>query len=200
MILETLDLIIGRRTIRQFKPDAVPGVLLKDLVNAARLAPSASNRQPLEFLVVSDPAICKEVFPHLKWAAYIAPAGNPRPGQEPTAYVIVLVNSQVRDKGYEWDAGAAIENMIITAWSKGVGSCWLLSIDREAIRSVVGIPESYRIDSVLALGYPAEEPVVDELVDSVEYWKDENGRLHVPKRSLRNVIHFNRFGAKSPQV
>lgn len=197
--MDTFDIILSRRTIRQFKSDAIPDALLENLVNVARLAPSASNRQPLEFLIVSDPYVCKEVFPHLKWAAYIAPAGNPRPGQEPTAYVVVLVNPQVRDKGYEWDAGAAIENMIITAWSRGVGSCWLLSIDREAIRAVVGIPDSYRIDSVLALGYPSEEPVVDDLTDSVEYWKDDNGRLHVPKRSLQKVIHFNRFGARSPQ-
>jgi nitroreductase len=197
--METLDFILSRRTIRQFKAEAIPEALLRDLVNAARLAPSASNRQPLEFLVVNDPSVCKKLFPHLKWAAYITPAGNPKPGQEPTAYVIVLVNSQVRDKGYKWDAGAAIENMIITSWSRGVGSCWLLSIDRESIRSVADIPETYLIDSVLALGYPAEEPIVDEMVASVEYWKDNAGRLHVPKRSLQTVIHFNRFGAKSPQ-
>jgi hypothetical protein len=49
------------------------------------------------------------------------------------------------------------------------------------------------VDSVVALGYPAEEPVVEDLEDSVKYWKDESGRLHVPKRRLQDVIHFNRF-------
>jgi hypothetical protein len=43
------------------------------------------------------------------------------------------------------------------------------------------------------LGYPAEQPVTEVLVDSVEYWKDDNGRLHVPKRTLESVIHFNKF-------
>jgi len=195
--MDTLEFILSRRTIRQFKPERVADKLLQGLADAARLAPSASNRQPLEFLVVNDESVCQKVFPHLRWAAYIAPAGNPKPGNEPTAYVIVLVNPKIREKGYEWDAGAAIENMIIAAWSRGVGSCWLLSIDREPIRKVLGIPDRYRIDSVLALGYPAEAPKVDELVDSVEYWKDEDGRLHVPKRRLGGVLHFNRFGTRS---
>jgi nitroreductase len=199
MIMDTVNYMRSRRTIRQFRPERLPDELLRDLVDTARLAPSASNKQPLEFVVVSDPVVCQKIYPHLRWAAYIKPAGDPKPGQEPTSYVIVLVNSRIRDSAYEWDSGAAIENMIITAWSKGVGSCWLLSIEREKIREVLGIPDFYMIDSALALGYPAEEPQVEDLSDSVEYWKDEQGRLHVPKRRLQDVLHFNRFGARSPQ-
>lgn len=197
--MDIFNCMRSRRTIRQFKPERIPETLLQDLVDVARLAPSASNKQPLEFVVVSDPAVCKEIFPQLRWAAYIKPAGDPKPGQEPTAYVIVLVNRRVRDSAYEWDSAAAIENMIISAWSEGVGSCWLLSVVREEIRAVLGIPDSHKIDSVLALGYPAEEPKVETLTDSVEYWKDAAGRLHVPKRSLPEVIHFNRFGTRSPR-
>ena len=60
-------------------------------------------------------------------------------------------------------------------------------------RQVLGIPEHYRIDSVLALGYPAEEPAAEVMGESVRYWKDEKGRLHVPKRTLASVAHFNKF-------
>jgi nitroreductase len=185
--------ITTRRTIRQFGPDPVPRPLLEQMVNAGRLAPSAANRQPLEFVVVDRESLCGNIFPHLKWAGYIAPAGNPLPGQEPKAYIVVLVNLAIREKAYEWDSGAAIENILLTAWEAGVGSCWIISADKPAIGSLLGIPKSHRVDSVIALGYPAETPVVEDLKDSVEYWKDESGRLHVPKRPLESVLHFNGF-------
>jgi nitroreductase len=190
---EAHDIILSRRTIRQFRPDPVPRETLEALVDAGRLAPSAANMQPLEFIIVDEPRARAEVFPCLKWAAYIAPEGDPKPGQEPAAYIVTLVNTKVREKMFEYDVGAAEENMIISALAEGIGSCWLLSIDRDRLKAVLGVPEGYRIDCVLALGYPAEEPVAEELKDSQKYWKDGEGRLHVPKRTLAGVLHRNRF-------
>jgi len=187
------ETIAGRRTIRKFRPDPVPRELLEHLVDAARLAPSAANLQPLEFVVVDAPDLRAEVFPCLKWAAYIAPAGDPRPGEEPTAYVVTLANTQIREKMFEYDVGAAMENMILAALEEGVGSCWMLSIDREKLRAILGVPEHYRIDSVLALGFPGEDPAAEVMGESCRYWKDETGRLHVPKRARSAVAHFNKF-------
>ena len=187
------DLAVERRTIRRFKPDPVPRELLERMVNAARLAPSAANVQPLEFVVVEDTARKAEVFPALKWAAYIAPAGDPGPGEEPVAYVVVLVNSKLREKMFEYDVGAAMENMILVALGEGVGACWMLSVDRDRLRAVLGVPAEYRIDSVLALGYPAEEPAAEVMGESCRYWKDDAGRLHVPKRPLAAVVHYDKF-------
>ncbi len=187
------EITISRRTIRQFRPDPVPGALLEKAVNAARLAPSGANLQPLEFVVIEDDEVRKDIFPCLKWAAYIAPEGNPRPGREPMAYVAVLVNSEIRDKLFEYDVGAAMETMILTALAEGVGSCWLLNIDRDRLREILGVPEKYRIDSILALGYPDEEPVVEVQQGSCRYWKDDKGGLHVPKRRLEDVLHRNGF-------
>ena len=187
------DLAVERRTIRRFRPEPVPGELLTRLVEAARLAPSAANVQPLAYVVVDDPAKRAEVFPCLKWAAYIAPAGDPKAGEEPAAYVVTLVDTKLREKMFEYDVGAAMENMILTALAEGVGACWLLSIDRDKLKTVLGVPDGYRIDSVLALGYPAEEPAAEVMADSCRYWKDEAGRLHVPKRPLARVLHWNVF-------
>ncbi len=191
--MNVYELILSRRSIRQFKPDPINRETLKKLVNAARLAPSGANRQPLEFLIVDENQVKSDLFPSLKWAGYITPRGNPKLGCEPTAYIMVLANTTIRAKGYEWDAGAAIENIILAAWEEGIGSCWLASIDREHIRKTFEIPEIYQIDSVVALGYPAEQPITEKLDDSVEYWKDDNNQLHVPKRTLDSVIHFNKF-------
>ncbi|MCX6560124.1 MAG: nitroreductase family protein [Candidatus Aminicenantes bacterium] len=187
------EAVMTRRTIRQYQPRPVVREALERLVDAGRLAPSAANLQPLEFIVVDEPEVCARVFPALKWAAYIHPHGDPKPGQEPQAYIFVLVNTKVREKMYEYDVGAAVEAMAVSAWSEGIGSCWLISIDRARIQETLGIPEPYRVDSVLALGYPAETSTVEDYADSPRYWKNPDGSFHVPKRKLRDVCHFNAF-------
>ncbi len=191
--MNLFKLMVSRRTIRQFKSTPISREFLERLVNVARMAPSASNLQPLEFIVADEKEVLDKIFPCLKWAGYIAPEGDPRPGQEPMAYIVVLVNTDVRKKNYEWDVGAAVENMILTALEKGIGSCWLVSIDKKKIMSILKVPGSYMIDAVLALGYPAETPIADEMKDSIKYWKDNKGQLHVPKRRFKDVIHFNTF-------
>jgi nitroreductase len=187
------NLILSRRSIRQFKPEPVSREILEKLVNAARLAPSAANTQPLEYIVVDDKELKQKLFSCLKWAAYISPKGDPRPGHEPAAYIVVLVNSSLKEKGYEHDVGAAAENIILAAWEQRIGSCWIISVEREKAQEILKIPGAYKIDSVIALGFPDEKPVLEEMKDSVRYWKDEEGRLHVPKRGLKDIIHFNGF-------
>ena len=187
------ELILLRRSIRQYQPAPVPDGVLKDIADAGRMAPSAANLQPLEFLIVNDKAVRSEVFSCLKWAAYIQPEGNPKPGREPAAYILVLVNTKIRDKMFEYDVGAAVENMALAAAGEGLASCWLISIDRPKIQALLRIPEHVRVDSVLALGYPAETSVVETLEDSVRYWKDADGVFHVPKRPLAAVTHYNAY-------
>jgi nitroreductase len=191
--MKLYELLLSRRSIRQFKPKPVSVEILEKLVNAARLAPSAANLQPLEFVVADEEEVREKIFSCLRWAAYIAPQGDPRPGHEPMAYIVILVNTGIKEEGYEYDAGAAIENMILAAWEQGIGSCWLLSVERNKIQDVLEIPETHKIDSVLALGYPDEEPLAEIMQDSIKYWKDSTGRLHVPKRKLKDIIHFNKF-------
>ncbi len=188
------DKILERRTIRRFKQKPLsPDVLFK-LVNAARLAPSGANKQPCEFIIVDDKRLGNSLFEHLKWAGYIAPAGNPQKSERPVAYIIVLVNINRKKKGGEVDAAAAIQSLLLAAWEFGIGSCWIGSVDRKKVISLLHIPHHYHVDSVVALGYPEEHPVVEEGMDSVKYWKDEDGVLHVPKRKIEDVLHRNGFG------
>jgi len=191
--VDIYDLIVSRRTIRQFEPRPIDRKILEKIANAGRLAPSAANMQPLEFVVVDEEGVRKEIFSCLKWAAYIAPQGNPRPGHEPQAYAVVLVNSEIRKNMYEYDVGAAVENMILTALGEGLASCWLISIDKLKVAALLNIPARYKVDSALALGYPGQESKVEELTDSSRYWQDADLTFHVPKRKLESIIHFNRF-------
>ncbi|HEX9973263.1 MAG TPA: nitroreductase family protein [bacterium] len=191
--MNVYDLILKRRTIRRFKQQPIAEPILKKFVNAGRLAPSGANLQPLEFIVVNDPELVEQIFPAVKWAGYIAPAGDPPEGARPVAYILVLINTAIKPKHGEVDAAAAIENMILAALDEGIGSCWMGAIDREQLRVMLSIPPKYDIDSVLSLGYPDESPVIKDMENSIRYWKDEKGVLHVPKRKLEDIIHYNQF-------
>jgi len=194
--MEVYEAVTGRRTIRRYRQDRIPDLVIEHMANAARLAPSGANLQPCEYVVVTDPAKVKQVFPCLKWAGYIAPEGDPREGERPTAYVVVLLNRTIREAGGGHDAAAAIENMLLVAYAEGVGTCWLGSVDRARLGNILSVPASLEIDSVVALGYPNEKPVVEDERGSIRYWKDKEGALHVPKRRLEDIVHVNEYGRR----
>lgn len=186
------EIAIRRRSIRRFKDIPVPHQVLERCVNAARLAPSAANLQPLEYIIIDDEQLLAEVFSTLKWAAYIRPEGDPPPGKRPKAYII-MVNSSNVSTSSAYDVGAAMENMILVALEEGVASCPIASVDRDKLRRVLNIPGDYEIPLALALGYADESPVEEPFDGSVKYWKDEHGVLHVPKKKLERVRHWNTF-------
>ena len=84
--MKTYDLIISRRTIRKFQQKPIKLSVLKKIVNAGRLAPSAGNLQPLEYVIIADDAIREKIFHHIGWARYIAPERNPKKNERPVAY------------------------------------------------------------------------------------------------------------------
>ena len=184
---------ISRRSIRRFKDIPVPRQTLERCVNAARLTPSAANLQPLEYIIVDDEQLLPQVFSTLKWAGYISPAGNPPEGSRPRAYIVILKNSNVGLPASVYDVGAAMQNIILVALEEGIGCCPFGSHDREKLRGILNVPGDYEIPLVLALGYPDESPVEEPFDESVKYWKDENGVLHVPKKPLEMVLHWNTF-------
>lgn len=186
--MSVYDIIKKRRTIRKFKQERIDRALLEKLIDAARLAPSASNLQPLKYIIVDSGDKTEEVFKNVKWAGYIAPHGNPAENEKPVAYIIILADTEIRKSGWERDAGAAVGNILLTAAEEGIGTCWIGSINRDEVRKQFNIPERYQIDSLIALGYEAEHPVVEDENGSIKYYKDESGVLHVPKRKLKDII------------
>lgn len=188
--MEIDEAIRKRRSIRKFKQKEIGINILKELIDYARVAPSAANVQPLEYYIVTDDSLKSEVFDNLKWAGYIAPEGDPKDKERPVAYIIVLVNKNKKKFPTRRDVGAAVENVLLAAINKNIGSCWLGAIDRKNLTSILELPSKYKIDSVIALGYPKEEAVVEKSKNGdIKYWKDEQGILHVPKRSLDEVIY-----------
>ena len=187
-----MDVILGRRTIRRFRQDAIPREDLVALVNAGRLASTAGNRQPWEFVIVDDPGLAADVFPSLGWLA-----GAPEEGHQPTALIVVLL-SNPKDKWSAWaDGGAAVQNMQLAAWEKGIGSCWIGSVDTDTVGTLLKVPKELKLFSVLALGIPDEAPVAEDADDDVSARRDDADVLHVQKRKLDAILHVNRYGERA---
>ncbi|TFG30612.1 MAG: nitroreductase [Promethearchaeota archaeon] len=183
------EIIYKRRTIRRFKQSSISKETLKKLIDLARVAPAATNVQCLEYIIVNSPEIAKKMFPLVRWASSLPEEQrNPETGREPTAYIIVLVNTNIKKNYFEFDIGAAVENILLGAVNYGLGCCWMGSINANKIRTLLKIPDYYEITHVISLGYPDEESFMEPFKDSYKYWKDESGVMHVPKRSLDDII------------
>ncbi len=195
--MDVIEAIKARRTIRRFRPGRVPRGFLVELADCARLAPSAANLQPLSFVLIDDEAAVESMYGLVKLGSYLKGddviGGNPL--EKPSAYVAVLF----KDTGVVWsqrDIGAAVQNMLLAAHSKGYATCWIANIKREPIRKLLGIPEEYQLDCMVAVGLPGEESRPVDMNDSTLYFYEKPLKLRVPKRKLSDVIHVNTFGTK----
>jgi nitroreductase len=191
--MDVYEVAVSRRSIRRFQDIPVPYQVLERCVDAARLAPSAANLQPLEYIIVNDDRLLDEVFATLGWAAYIRPDGDPPEGKRPKAYIVIVSNSGAASAFTAYDVGASMENMILVAWAEGIGSCPIANVDRDKLRGILHIPAEYEIPVVLALGYPDERPLEEPFDGSVKYWKNKAGVLHVPKKRSEMVQHWNTY-------
>lgn len=189
--MDVLQAALQRRSIRRFTQTPVPKAALDAMANAARMAPTASNSQPLRFAVVSNQALCRQVFPLTAWAGRI-PDGSAGPTEatQPTAYIAILVDKAIMQKD-DTDAGAAAMSILLTAQSQGIASCWLGSIKREPILSLLGLDASrFALHSVIALGYAAmQSKAVPAKDGNIAYYLESPDVLCVPKRALQDIIH-----------
>jgi len=184
------DLIKQNRSCRRFKENrAVSPETLESLVDLGRLSASAANRQPLKYILSCDPAVNAEIFPCLAWAAYLKDWPGPAEGERPSAYVVILGDTDISTE-FWCDHGIAGQSILLGACEQGLAGCFIGAINREKLRSALAIPKRYQIMLVIALGEPAEKIVIDTTAPdgSIRYWRDENDVHHVPKRPLKEII------------
>ena len=188
----TYDIIKQRRTIRKYAQKPVPKKILESCVDAARLSPSGLNCQPLKYCIVGELNLVREVFDTVKWAGYL-PEYGPTVKEMPVAYIVILLDKKIRANcGH--DAGIEAMSISIVAFSEGLGSCIMGDIERPKLKEILNVPASLDIVLAVALGYPAEDPVVDKVIDgNIRDWLDENQVLHVPKRSTEEILHWNGY-------
>jgi len=184
------ELVLKNRSYRRFyEKEALSGETLKELVDLARVSPSAANLQPLRYILSNDPLKNARIFPCLAWAGYLKDWPGPSEGERPSGYIVILGDTAVTPS-FGCDHGIAAQSILLGAVERGLGGCMIASIKRENLREVLNIAKQYEILLVLALGRPREsvslEPIGPE--GDIRYWRDEDGGHHVPKRSLTEII------------
>jgi nitroreductase len=184
------DLILKNRSYRRFYEEVdIKIETLRELVDLARLSPSARNAQPLKYILSCKPERNSLIFPHLTLAAYLKEWLGPAEGERPSAYIIILGDTEIR-RSFGCDHGIAAQSIMLGATEKGLGGCMIASVDREGLRRDLEIPSRYEILLVLALGKPKEKVAIETVGESgdIKYWRDNKGVHHVPKRPLDDII------------
>ena len=187
------DICKQTRTFRRFDASfKVEDDVLQSLVNLGRLAGSARNVQPWQYILVNDQDNCNAVFPHLRWAGYLADWAGPEKGEEPTGYILCILNKnwwKGSMKEAWFDLGIASQNMLMGASELGFGGCRIASFTKE-LASLFPLEEYHSLELVIALGKPVEKvKMVDGLpAGNVKYWRDGDDVHHVPKRVLEDIV------------
>lgn len=187
--MEMLEFLRSRRTYRRFEQRPVEEAVVRDLLEAARIASCGANRQTLKYAVVQSPEMVAKMNTLVHWAAYLPPEqGAPKAGEQPVLFVAVCQDESLPGAN-DTDAGLALGSMTAAAWSHGVGSCIMGAIDRPALCDLFGTAPSLRLHSMVAFGYPAHESRVVEMRDGdVRYYLDDARDYCVPKRPLSEIL------------
>lgn len=184
------DLIVKNRSYRRFyEKEIIEKETLKELIELARLSPSAANLQPLKYIISVEKNQNMLIFPNLAWAGYLKDWKCPEEGERPSAYIVILGDKNI-SRQFGCDHGIAAQSILLGAAEKGLGGCMIGSIDREGLRKAFTIPEEYEILLVIALGKPKEKVLLEEVGSdaNIKYWRDGKNIHHVPKRSLNDII------------
>jgi nitroreductase len=144
--MEVFDAIRTVLAVRQFRDQPIPEPIVKQIVEAGHLTASASNRQPWHFIVVQNKETLRQLGTLATTGPYIA--------QAPLAIVIGTEKSSPFGVS---DASRAIQDMILTAWSQGVGSNWVGFQGRlEQVKPALAIPDEIEVLAIVPFGYPAQ--------------------------------------------
>jgi len=184
------DLVLQNRSYRRFQQNhAIDMATLRELVELTTLCPSSGNLQPLRYALSCDPDSNAKIFQHLAWAGYLTDWPGPTQGERPSAYIVVLGDTQACHD-VNCDHGIAAQTILLGAVERGLGGCMIGAVQREPLRRLLDIPERYKILLVIALGKPRETVVIDPVGPdgSIKYWRDNGSVHHVPKRSVDEVI------------
>ncbi len=161
--MDAIDALKTRRSVRAYQPHPAPRQVLADLVDCGRLAASAINIQPWEFVVVTSQETRQAIADLTDHGRFIAQA----------AACIGVLSRPV--KYYLEDGSAATENILLAAHAHGLGACWVAGDKKpyaDAIRKLLGAPDGFNLVSLIAVGYPGEQPVREKRpLDDVLHWE-----------------------------
>jgi nitroreductase len=158
-------------------------------VDLARNSASASNRQPLKYILSCTPEKNAKIFPLLGFAGSLPNWGGPFEGERPTAYIVILCDTDI-SKNTLGDHTIAAQTILLGATEKGLGGCMHGSAKKPELMKALNIPEKYEIVLVISMGKPKEKVVLEGLPadGKTAYYRDAEQTHHVPKRALEDII------------
>jgi nitroreductase len=161
------EVLEKRRSIRKYKDAPIPKEKILKMLEAARIAPSASNRQPWHFIVVENKETIKKLAKQ-EWAA------------EAPLMIVGLADQAASPNWCSNDLGIAFEHLVLAATNLGLGTCWMGQTGREEmIKGLLGIPDNFKVVAVIPIGVPDEAPKPKE------------------RKSLDAIVSWEKYGSKS---
>jgi nitroreductase len=157
--MDFYEVIKTRRSVRSFKADAIPDDVLERVLDAARIAPSGSNRQPWRFIVIRDPALKVRLVPSCHGQRFIATA--PIVIAACGRYIDFDRGDWMGDSSMLVDVTIAIDHLILAARAEGLGTCWIGSFNNDQLKALLDVPDGWEIVALTPLGYPDGEPFVE---------------------------------------
>lgn len=182
------EIVKRNRSYRRYdQSKKVSEMELRELVDIARLTPSGANKQPIRYFLSNTESTNAKIFETLRWAGYLEEWEGPEEGERPCAYIILVAPKGINAAH---DEGIIGQTILLAAVERGMGGCFIANIDRNKLRSNLNISDEYDIKLVLALGYPKEKVVIDEITkeDDIKYYRDQDMVHHVPKIKLEDLI------------
>ena len=163
--MEVYEAVRTMLAVRTYENKPIPAETVRRIVEAAWLSASSMNLQPWHFIVVQEPATLQRLGELAKTGPYVA--------QAPLAIVVVIEETKFAVS----DGSRAIQSMMLTAWSEGVGSNWVGFHDMKEVKTLLGIPQDMGVLAVVPFGYPAKEV----------------GKGKKKRKPLATVAHSERF-------
>ena len=151
--MDTWDAIRARRNVRSYRPDPVPDNDLQRIAEAGWRSPSASNRQPWDFVIVTDPDRLQQLSTVWQGARHIASAAAA------IALVAPVPPDERRKLLDQYDLGQATMAMMIEATDLGIGTGHSAVGEQDKARAILGVPDDHIVAYLLGLGYPADRPL-----------------------------------------
>ncbi len=186
------NLLKRNRSIRRFEQSPKPSVNeLEKWVANLRFTASARNAQPLKYMIITEQELCHRLCAQVGWAGYLKDWSGPQRDEEPTAYIIQLLDKTLSPKA-RFDEGLQLEALTLQACEAGFGSCIILAFAQKEVKDLLSLGADFEVLSIVAIGSPKEEVVITDLEEgsnSIAYYRDEDGRHYVPKRKAEALIY-----------
>ena len=187
------EIVIKNRSYRGYdESHTLTREELAELVDMARLTPSAMNGQPFSYYVASEKEQLDIVQPLTKWAAALPQMTLPHEGKCPTGFIVICQNMEVSEnlQQYRTDLGIVAQTMCLGATAKGLGCCMIGNFNGKKLQEALGLSEQFFPLLVVAVGKPDETIVIKEIEkgEPTKYYRDENDVHYVPKRKLEDIL------------